>query len=303
MLASKPPSAHVCAFGKHPGWNDHIDDLGLDSEPLVAAKQYLYVHGIGGVIDSGKWENPPADEEVIGFRHVFLWRDATNAIFGKLWDSRDGKNRTKYPMVVCVHLSNRAAPGIPAVAPLLDELEASCKKTASAEDVQSLISGARARAAVLLDSPSIVPLNRAQFAEQIGLPPNAEPTLRLAYAAESYLGWMRNGPTAAIDMKLGQSKMQPQHIRVPSDPNRPVESIQFWQSYFQSILPDAVPQFYLAALDAPWLDLIAGPLTARHLPCIRSGAKSVPPAHTIPFELSDADRETARKRWATFLES
>ena len=303
MLASKPPSAHVGVFGKHPGWNDHIDDLGLDSEPLVAAKQYLYVHGIGGVVDSGKWENPPPEDPVIGFSHVFLWKDATNSILGKMWDSRDGKNRTKYPMIVCVHLSNRTTPGLPDTMPLLDELEVACKKTNSAEEVQSVIGNSRGRAAGLLNSPPIPPVNKAQFAEQIGLTRDAEATLRVVYASESYLGWMRTGPAAAIDLKLSDSKVQPQHIRVPSDQTQPLASILFWQSYFQTLLPDSVPQFYLAAVDAPWLDLIAGPLTARHLPCIRSGKKSMPPADSIPFELSDADREAARKKWAAFLES
>ena len=26
----KPGTAHVGAFGKHPGWNDHLDDSGLE---------------------------------------------------------------------------------------------------------------------------------------------------------------------------------------------------------------------------------------------------------------------------------
>jgi hypothetical protein len=269
----------------------------------VAAKQYLYVHGIGGVVDSGKWENPPPDDQVIGFEHVFLWRDATNSIVGKMWASRDGKNRTKYPMIVTVHLSNRSVPGMPDIMPILEELETGCKKTNSAEEVQALIAASRGRAAGLLDAPAVTPINRAQFAEEIGLTRESDATLRVVYAAESYLGWMRSGPTAAIDLKLSDSKMQPQHIRVPSNKEKPLASILFWQSYFQTLLPDSVPQFYLAALDAPWLDLIAGPLTPRHLPCIRSGGKAMPPANSIPFELSEADRETARKKWAAFLES
>ncbi len=303
MLASKPPSSHVCVFGKHPGWNDHIDDLGLDSEPLVAAKQELYVHGIGGVVDSGKWENPPPDDQVLGFRHLFLWKDATNLIFGRLWDSRDGKNRTKYPMVVCVHLSNRTTPGIPDPMPLLDELELACRKAATAEEVHQIVAAARPKAAALLQAPAAQGLHKPEFAEQIGLGRDAEATLRVAYSAESGLGWMRNGPTAAIDLKLTQSKIQAQHIRVPADAQRPLASLLFWQTYFEKVLPDTVPQFYLVSLDAPWLDLIAGPLTARHLACIRGGEKSFPPANSIPFNIADADQETARKKWAAFLEA
>jgi hypothetical protein len=301
ILASKPPSAHVCVFGKHPGWNDHIDDLGLDSESLVATKQDLYIHGIGGVIDSGKWEALPPDDQALGFRHVFLWKDATNLIFGRMWDSSDGKGRKKYPMVVCVHLSSRSVPGIPDAIPLLDELEAACKKATSAEEVQSIVRAAREKAQGLLTAPAVLPPKRPEFAARIGLSAEAESTVRVAYAAESYLGWMRNGPTAVIDLKLSQSKLQPQHIRVPSDPKEPSSSLAFWQAYFQTLLPDTVPQFYLCSLDAPWLDLIAGPLTSRHLSCIKGGEKSVPPADAIPFNISDADREGSRGRWAAFV--
>ena len=53
FIGKRPGSAHVGAFGKHPGWDDHLDDIGLNTEPLIAAKQYLYVQGIGGVIDAG----------------------------------------------------------------------------------------------------------------------------------------------------------------------------------------------------------------------------------------------------------
>jgi len=35
----------LAAFGKHPGWNDHMDDVGLETESLVAAKTRLYVDG------------------------------------------------------------------------------------------------------------------------------------------------------------------------------------------------------------------------------------------------------------------
>jgi len=45
----------VAAFGKHPAWDDHIDDIGLDMDTLIAAKRILYVQGIGGNIDSGSW--------------------------------------------------------------------------------------------------------------------------------------------------------------------------------------------------------------------------------------------------------
>jgi hypothetical protein len=45
----------LAAFGKHPGWDDHIPGIGIDTELLAHFKQVLYVRGIGGQIDSGAW--------------------------------------------------------------------------------------------------------------------------------------------------------------------------------------------------------------------------------------------------------
>ncbi|MCJ7729252.1 MAG: hypothetical protein MUO27_05180, partial [Sedimentisphaerales bacterium] len=92
----------VAAFGKHPGWDDHIDDIGLETDILVAVKRILYVQGIGGNIDSGNWEKLQEDQRLEGFRHLFVWRMDDYLVVGRMWSSRDGKGRTSYPMVVCV---------------------------------------------------------------------------------------------------------------------------------------------------------------------------------------------------------
>ena len=44
----------LAAFGKHPGWDDHMPGIGVDTELLAHLKQALYVRGIGKQIDSGK---------------------------------------------------------------------------------------------------------------------------------------------------------------------------------------------------------------------------------------------------------
>lgn len=301
LLGSKTPSAHVGVFGKHLGWNDHIDDLGLDSEPLVAAKESLYVHGIGGVVDSGKWEAGSADDPLIPFHHVFLWNDLTNTLLGRMWDSSDGKGRTKYPMVVCVHLCARTSPGLPDVRSYLDDLEADCRKAATSDEVHRIVATARDRAAALLASPAPTNIAPSEFAKTLGLTATSEEACRIAYAVDSSFAGLKNGAAAEIDLKLSRSKVQPQHLRVPSDPAQPLESIVFWQNFMKAFLPESVPQFFLASLDAPWLDIIAGPLTPRHLACIRSGGKTMPIATEIPFYIPTTARENAQKLWAAYI--
>ena len=68
------PQIWLGAFGKHPGWDDHIDDIGLETESLLLAKQILYVEGIGGQIDSGEWERLEEAQRLREFKHVFLWK-------------------------------------------------------------------------------------------------------------------------------------------------------------------------------------------------------------------------------------
>src|SRR6266446_5584082 len=212
LFGNRTPSAHFGAFGKHPGWNDHLDDIGLDTEPLIAAKQYLYVQGIGGVVDAGQWEALPPADALAEFRHTFVWLDGDNILVGKLWSSSDGKGRTKYPMVVCAHFANRTEPGIPDVLPLLDQLEQSCRATTSPDDVRRLVAEAGSAAAQLIGSPSIDPPAPASYAQSIGLDPNSEAAARIAYFAESHFPGLAGSGISkiGINLKLGQFKGQPQ---------------------------------------------------------------------------------------------
>jgi len=303
FIANRPPSAHFGAFGKHPGWDDHLDDLGLDSEPLIAAKQYLYVQGIGGVIDSGQWEALPPEEALAEFRHVFVWMDDRDILFGKLWSSSDGKGRTKYPMVVCAHFASRPQPGLPDAVPLLDELEQSCRATTSADDVRRLVSDAGRSVALLLHTPEGRSLPRIDFARRLDLDPVSEAAARIAYCSTSTFAPLESTGVgrAKINLKLGQFKGHPQHIRVPADPAQPLASQRFWREFLAADIPAGAPQLYLAPAGSPWLDVIVGLPTAKQLFCLRAGEKAMPPAQLIPFNLTDAARNDALSRWQKFL--
>ena len=45
--------AGLAAFGKHPGWDDHIPAIGVATETLAWVEKTLYNKGIRGQIDSG----------------------------------------------------------------------------------------------------------------------------------------------------------------------------------------------------------------------------------------------------------
>ncbi len=305
FIGKRPGTAHVGAFGKHPGWDDHLDDIGLNTEPLIAAKQYLYVQGIGGVIDAGQWEALPECDVLAEFRHIFVWMDERETLIGKLWSSSDGKGRTKYPMVVSAHFSNRSAPGIPDATTLLDQLEQSCRATVSPEDIRRFIGQAGVAATQLIEAPAPLPAPRAEFARSLGIDPESEDAARIAYAVESdFAAGETNGVgKVRINLKLGQYKGQTQHIRLPADPAQPLVSQRFWREFIAGNIPAGAPQLYIAPASSPWMDIIVGLPTARQLFCLRAGEKALPPANQIPFNLTDAAKAAAAVRWQRFLAS
>ncbi len=160
LSATAQAGVFLAAFGKHPGWNDHIEDLGLETELLVQVKRTLYLDGISGNVDSGAWEKLSEAQRLEGFDHRFLYRreekgerrkgrgeqDGTGGevVVGRMWSSVDGKGRTRYPMVVCAHYS-----GLPLswvlqqVLPRLEDVRTRCVNTTSPLAVKSVLDDVR----------------------------------------------------------------------------------------------------------------------------------------------------------------
>src|SRR5262245_6671056 len=129
------PRVFIAAFGKHPAWNDHMDDIGLVTESLVEAKRSLYTQGISSQIDGHAWERL-GDKALPGFDHVFVWHRPNETMLGLMWSSRDGKGRQLYPMVICAHVITQPLDWI--WSEVLSRLEAtaeSCRKAATQKEV------------------------------------------------------------------------------------------------------------------------------------------------------------------------
>ena len=301
-IAGANPFAGLCVFGKHPGWNDHLDDIGVVSDALIAAKQILYVQGIGGVIDSGQWD-VEANDILPAFRHVFLWADSRSIIVGRMWSSSDGKGRTKYPMIACIHLEGRTAAGIPDVLPLLESLETQCRAATTADEVRAILTRENARCNEFLASPEMPPIARSEYMTQLGIAPNSDQALRIAYSLQNHLAPLAQSPLtkAAIHLRLAESCVPPQHVRFPAVASKPIAAFQFWREFLAGILPPAVPQLYITPLDSPWVDVVVGLPSAKVLSCIRSGAKQTPLASEIPYTIDGSQRSSAEAVWRSFV--
>src|SRR5262245_6353918 len=97
-----PARLTLAMFGKHPGWNDHIPGINMDTETLAHVKQVMYVGGIGGRIDAGAWRSLEAEKRLEGFEHVFLWLRNGHVLLGRMHSSEDGLRRKEYPLVLCL---------------------------------------------------------------------------------------------------------------------------------------------------------------------------------------------------------
>src|SRR5581483_1019840 len=286
----------VSAFGKHPGWDDHVEDLGLETESLNFAKLLLYVNGIGGQIDSGAWEKLEPAQQVPAFNHLFVWQRSGQVLVGRMWSSSDGKGRKRYPMVVCLHFI-----GVPLgwilkqALTVLAELEQGCVQTTSAADVRSLLARKRAalREAVQAadgrgENTPVSPeaLHRILNPGQNG----QEGFLRVLYQIHGQLGAFAPG---VFNVRTSPASIRVQQIRVPRAASGVEEALLFWSRFFLVQVDASVPLLLTLPLDADWVDVTVGEPESHELFCLRATPKAVPLVSEVPYKLEEDFRTKA----------
>jgi formylglycine-generating enzyme required for sulfatase activity len=291
----------LAAFGKHPGWDDHVEDLGLETESLILAKTLFYVNGIGGQIDSGAWEKLDASQQLPAFKHVFLWQRSGQFLIGRLWSSSDGKGRKRYPMVVCLHfIGVTLGWALKQALPALAELEDALIRTNSAEDVRALLNRKRAALREMLPSAQIqgeyapVAPDALQNILQNGGAANREGFLRVLYQGKSQFGAFAPGKFNARAQVAG---FRAQQIRVPASGANPEQTLLFWTRFFLTQVDASVPLLLALPLEANWLDATAGEPESHEFFCLRALPKAVPLVSEVPYTFDTAFREGA----TTFL--
>ena len=288
--------AGLAAFGKHPGWDDHVEDLGLETESLNIAKTLMYVNGIGGQIDSGRWEKLDAEQQLPAFKHLFVWQRSGQILVGRMWSSSDGKGRKRYPMVVCAQFMGATLGwALKQALPALAELEEGCLTTSSAEDVRSLLGRKRAALREAIQSTD----SRGEYAPvspdalhkfpQLGGDGKSEGFLRVLYQIQSQLGVFATGNFS----RATPAALRAQQIRVPAAAENPEQTLLFWTRFFQTQIEASVPLLLTLPLEANWLDVTVGEPESNEFFCLRASPKAVPMASEVPYKLDDAFRGKA----------
>jgi hypothetical protein len=235
-------------FGKHPGWNDHIEDLPLPTESMAAAKQLLYVQGIGSQISSGAWTRLGEDARLADFNHVFLWVRGRQFLAGRMWASRDGKRRTHFPMIALVQGINvdREAT-LDLILAQLESVAAGCQAARSADEVRELIAtgwaGTREMPETIQDS------------------------------THATMGAVRG---CALKLANDFREDPPRDARLPADPGDITRGIRFWSRVCTAVAPVEMPLLFLAPQGEAWLDVLVGEPSADAFFCLRAGLAARP---------------------------
>lgn len=277
------------AFGKHPGWDDHAEDIGLETPGLVEVKRSLYVSGIGGNIDTGAWSKLGPAKSLPGFDHDFVWAQGRTVFAGRLWASKDAKGRSRYPMVVAAEFREFSARSVArGVWPWIDTAEAGCKTASTPAGVRATVEAARAGLAT------------DAMAWGVDRPAGEDP---VSVLARSSSGWGGSEGLARVLYQLetdlrgfgagsGDSKRTVnlenagRHLRLPSLHEGAGEDFGSWlallESRFQGLRPSVL---LLRPRGAGWVDAVVGVVQPVLLYCLLAGREAVPPANEIPYEL------------------
>jgi hypothetical protein len=271
---------HVAAFGKHPAWMDHIDDLGLSTESLAMAKRLLYLEGIAGQLASGAWDRIEGSGQAMDFDHRFVWCRDQQAIVGAIWASSDGKGRARFPIVICAQgeVSGCEAVGL-YLAPV-EQLGLQCKSVASQEAVRDFHSRACADLNVRTFSRPAAPA-RLTLDDR---------DRRGDLIFEALIG-------LAIELKRGSGRSLGDrgvsaHSRVVPVSAQAKENLEFWSGYLERRANFHQPYLVIAAETGPPIDLIIGEPEPKDFFCLRANDSVLPPLH------SDA-RERVKTRFET----
>ncbi len=301
-------SAKLCvdltAFGKHPAWGDHIDDLPLPGPELAAFKHALYDQGIQSAIT--RWIRPadnPRDPDpgaapttpaataapqsydrvldsgdadpaagLLPLDHHAIWIRGAACIFARLGPSADRAGRAKFPLVVAAQVQGIAPADAADILPDLDRLFDACAAASTQDEVRAALAEARAEIIrALSDNAPSADDWRSALTE--GLADPALETARiLRHLRLQTEGSRRPGAPAS-------------HLRAPGLDLPFARAATTWRRLLADRLPD--PLLALAprpdARARPWLDLFAPATDALDLVRIRSSRE--PLATAIAYDL------------------
>ena len=293
---ARPPMLAISIFGKHPGWDDHMEDVGHQFPEMLAFKRMLYVEGIGGNIDSGSWAHLPDTQRLAEFNHLLIYSFEDYYILASIAASRDGKGRSLYPLITAVEARGYAlADIVEHVGPLILKLRDTVISTASAPAVQAAVQTAQKSLDQLTGrlQPHAIKADRlvtaAQMLQVLAADSTApDATGRIIYSLQ------KAAQTCGRDGSNGRTET----LRLPTYGNAPWLSARIWIASLRGVIGFGCPLLafeYRNPADPGLTDLIIGPAGPGQLFCLRAGTARIPLATEIPFQTDANFRDQVAK--------
>ena len=254
----------VGAFGKHPAWDDHIDDIGLGTETLVLTKQLLYSEGIANQLASGAWDQIERSGNAIDFDHRFIWGRDQQAIVGAIWSSADRKGRTRFPLVICAQAGFEALQAIHVLLDPIEQLGTVCRQAKTQDEIRDAIS----RSQMELDYGILPPMDDHRFTKI----DDSEETSLLPSLVTLSAGLRKRQRGLREVGKVNHS-----HFRLAAISSRAKDSLIFWYAYQAAQRAGSgLPSIVIAANGREWIDLIAGEPLENDFYCLRANQHALP---------------------------
>jgi hypothetical protein len=291
------PRVFLGAFGKHPGWNDHMDPVGLVTATLVEAREMIY-GGIAHQIEHAAWEKAGPAKVLPGFDHVIHWRRLNESLTGLMWSSQDGKGRALYPMIAVAHSVTRSFSWLAGdVLPAMEDVKAKCRETTSSGVVIAHIKGVEKNLQARLPDA-----NRTSSGPGLGVPAwsahfakNPQVLRRVLHHLRRNFAVFTPGTLEWCKAEKGASKC----LRLPQLPGAtPAESLNAWISFLATQLDPAIPMLGLLPVGEAWLDVIVGEPTAADFYLLRARSTELPIVTDIPYEVGP-ETEASDQRMAS----
>jgi hypothetical protein len=266
-----PPSARIqiAGFGKHPAWDDHIDDIGLNTETLALTKQLLYSEGIASQLASGAWDQIEKSGNAIEFDHRLVWVRDRQAIVGAIWASADRKGRTRFPMLICAQAGFEGPRAIDLLFGPIDRLGTICRTAKTQEEIRDAFSRVQAdlNSAIFPSTGPNLFTEITDSAENTILP--ALVTVSAGLKNRRTRGW---GETA---------KISGSHFRLAAIFSQAKDKLSFWSTYLPAQRTGSgLPYLVIAANGRRWIDLIVGEPLQNDFYCLRANETALPATWT-----------------------
>ena len=256
-------SIQLAGFGKHPAWDDHIDDLGLTTDTLVIIRRVLYSEGIGSQVSSGAWNQLEEERQALDFDHRFVWSRKAQSVVGGIWSSSDGKGRSHFPIIICLQIRLNSWRAVHRFLPALEDLAALSRTAKHQQTFRDTFAEAQRR------------LSADSFGD-IGSEVQASDPLEQRKQA-ILDGMVTLAQGLKIYMKRGARQGdRSMHFRLPAISTRTKESLEFWTGYLETRIHSNFPCLTIASAGLGPVDVIAGEPDANDLFCLRASETSVP---------------------------